>query len=200
MLVVGDPFFLARHRPLVEALRARLGDVVELPVYERALVPKAAYLTRALLAGQLWPPQRRTIRSALQRFDKEPTTFSRISRLAARSIAAIEPAPRMVLQFFSMSSPANALAPLPYAHYIDMTMAQVRRAWPPWAPFHSESRYARWLALEGASYRGAERVFTFSEATRRSVIEDYRALPERVVAVGAAGPLRKRRLARANVR
>jgi glycosyltransferase involved in cell wall biosynthesis len=41
--------------------------------------------------------------------------------------------------------------------------------------------------MEGAAYRGAERVFTFSEATRRSVIEDYGASPKQVVAVGAAG-------------
>jgi glycogen(starch) synthase len=158
-----------------------------LPIRERAIFSKVRFLTGALITGGLWPPRRSTLRAALQRFEKEPTTFARLSRLTARRIAAVDPAPGMVLQFFSMSSPALANGRLPYAHYIDMTMALVRRSWPDWAPFDCEARYQEWIALEGASYRGAERVFTFSEATRRSVIADYGARPERVVTVGAAG-------------
>ncbi len=189
VLVVGDPFFLARHRPLVDALRDRLGPdgVDELPVRDVSVVPKAAYFARAMLLGRLWPPTRATMRDRLQRFSKEPDTFSRTSRLAARRIAEYRPTPSLVLQLFSMSSPATPQAPRPYAYYLDMTMALVRRHWPPWAAFDSESRYDEWLALEGASYRGAERIFTFTEAARRSVIDDYGAQPERVVAVGAAG-------------
>ena len=189
VLVVGDPFFLARHRPLIGALQERLGDeaVSELAIKDTSLVPKALYFARALLLGRLWPPTRPTLRNRLQRFKKEPATFSRTSRSAARRIADFRPAPSLVLQLFSMSSPATLNPPYPYAHYLDMTMALVRRHWPQWAAFDSENLYREWLALEGASYRGAERVFTFTEAARRSVIDDYGAQPERVVAVGAAG-------------
>jgi glycosyltransferase involved in cell wall biosynthesis len=187
LLVVGNPFFLARHRPLIDALGKRFRSVEELPIRDRALVPKAAYVTGAILAGRLWPPRRAKMREILQRFTKEPATFARISRLTARRIAARNPAPGLVLQIFSMSSPVAGKLRCPYAHYVDMTMAQARAAWPAWAPFESQARYEAWIALEGASYRNAERVFTFSEATRRSVIDDYGARRERVVAVGAAG-------------
>jgi glycogen(starch) synthase len=189
LLIVGDPFFLARHRPLIDALRKRLGAeaVDELPIQDAAVVAKASYFARALLLGRLWPPTRATVRERLQRFSKEPKTFARKSRLAARRIAQHRPAPGLVLQLFSMSSPVTETSSLPYAYYLDMTMALVRRQWPPWAAFDSETRYEEWIALEGASYRGAERVFTFSEAARRSVIDDYGAQAERVVAVGAAG-------------
>jgi glycosyltransferase involved in cell wall biosynthesis len=72
-------------------------------------------------------------------------------------------------------------------HYIDMTMAQVARQWPKWAPFESSKVYDKWIEVEGESYRRALRVFTFSEVTRQSVITDYKVPAERVVAVGAAG-------------
>jgi glycosyltransferase involved in cell wall biosynthesis len=188
LLVVGDPFFLSRHRPLTEALAKRLAAVREVPIAEGASVREAAYLAARFASGRLWPPTRANLSAARQRFRKEPATFSRVSRLAANTLA--NERGDFVLQLFSMSSPATNGARIPYAHYIDMTMAQVRRAWPLWAPFDRERDYDAWIAREGASYRGAARVFTFSEATRRSAIADYGADPARVVAVGAAGHYR----------
>ena len=184
--VAGDPFFLARHRPLIAALAARSERLDEIAVRERAILPKLLYLCAALARGRLWPPGKPALRASLQRFRKEPATFDRLSRRAALRLADI-PCDEFVLQLFSMSSPVTPERPRRYAHYIDLTMAQVRRAWPPWAPFETDERYRAWLAREGSTYRNAERVFTFSEATRRSVIADYGARPERVVTVGAAG-------------
>ncbi len=189
LLVVGDPFFLSRHRPLTEALAKRLAAVREVPIAEGWSVREIAYLGARFVSGRLWPPTRANLSAARQRFRKEPATFSRVSRLAAETIAKERDA-NFVLQLFSLSSPASGDARIPYAHYIDMTMAQVRRAWPLWAPFDRERVYDAWIAREGSSYRGAARVFTFSEATRRSVIADYGADPARVVAVGAAGHYR----------
>ena len=186
LLVAGAPFFLDRHRPLTDALAARLASVREVPIEERAPMSKAAFLAQALLSGRLWPPTRFHAGLAMQRFAKRPATFDRLSHVAARALAETND-PAFVLQFFSMSSPVTETSHRPYAHYIDMTMAQVRVHWPAWAPFDTEAAYDAWIAREGASYRGAARVFTFSDATRRSVIEDYGADPARVVAVGAAG-------------
>jgi glycogen(starch) synthase len=186
MLVVGNPIFLARHRPLADALRKRLPSVEELPVREVAVAQKALYLARAVASGRLWPPGRAAAKKALQRFRKDAATFDRVSQLAARRLAETA-ADTFILQLFSMSSPGFGTARRRYAHYIDITMAMARRDWPPWAPFEHDRAYRDWIDREGATYRGAERVFTFSEATRRSVIEDYGARPERVVTVGAAG-------------
>jgi glycosyltransferase involved in cell wall biosynthesis len=189
LLVVGDPFFLSRHRPLTEALAKRLATVREVPIAEGWSVREMAYLGTRFAAGRLWPPTRAKLSAARQRFRKEPSSFSRLSQRAAATLAK-ERDPAFVVQLFSMSSPATAGARHPYAHYVDMTMAQVRRAWPLWAPFDRERDYDAWIACEGASYRGAARVFTFSEATRRSAIDDYGADPARVVSVGAAGHYR----------
>jgi glycosyltransferase involved in cell wall biosynthesis len=190
LLVVGDPFFLSRHRPLTEALARRLAMVREVPIAEGRTFREAAYLAQRFAAGRLWPLTRENLGEARQRFRKKPSSFDRISRLTAATIAK-ERDRAFVLQLFSMSTPVTVDAPFPYAHYIDMTMAQVRRAWPRWAPFDRERDYDAWIAREGGTYRGAARVFTFSDAARRSVINDYGADPNRVVMVGAAGTFRE---------
>jgi glycogen synthase len=185
LLIAGPPFFLARHRQLTAALRKRIANVAELPI-KTSRLEKATVLMRDGIAGRIRPPLRECLKRRLQSFAKKPSTFLQLSKLTANQIKASEPRAEFVLQLFSMSSPAGA-AHVPYAHYIDITMAMAKRAWPAWAPFQSEAEFEKWIELEGATYRGAERVFTFSEATRRSVIEDYGACAKRVVAVGAAG-------------
>jgi glycosyltransferase involved in cell wall biosynthesis len=190
LLVVGDPFFLARHRPLTEALSKRLQRVREVPISEGRSVREALYLGGRLATGKIWPISRANLGVARQRFRKESSTFSRVSRLASETITKQRDG-EFVLQIFSMFSPSPIDTAYPYAHYVDMTMAQVRRNWPAWAPFDRERDYQAWIALEGASYRGAARVFTFSKACRRSVIEDYGVDPRCVVAVGAAGNYRE---------
>jgi glycosyltransferase involved in cell wall biosynthesis len=187
LLVLGDPYFLARYSPLVDALRRQFPSVDVLPIHERAILRKLLYFAAEFFSGRLWPLRRATLSACLQRFRKQPATFSRVSRLAARLVRASSPPPSMLLQIFTMSSPVTDEAHKPYCHYIDMTMALVRRQWPAWAPYESEALYNEWIALEGRSYRNAERVFTFSESTRLSVIADYGVQPERVVTVGAAG-------------
>ncbi|MBD5604209.1 MAG: glycosyltransferase family 4 protein [Candidatus Eremiobacteraeota bacterium] len=186
LLVVGDPFFLARHRPLTRALAKRRDGVEELAVDEGVTPHEIAVLAGAFVTGRLWPPTRANAGLARQRYRKTAARFARMSERTAGAVAERSDVD-LVLHVFSMASPAAPAPAPPYAHYIDMTMAQVRRDWPPWAPFENERAYAAWIAKEGATYRGAARVFTFSEAARRSVIEDYGADPARVVAVGAAG-------------
>ncbi len=186
LLVVGDPFFLARHQPLVDALRSRLGSVEEVPVPPPGGAAKWLYLARGY-AMHPRLPVRRALGVLLQQYRKEPAMFDRTTRAAATALGAHGDAHTFALQLFSLSSPVTNERRRPYAHYVDMTMALVRRDWPAWAPYAREAGYAAWIAREGASYRCAERVFTFSEATRRSVIDDYGVRAERVVVVGAAG-------------
>jgi glycosyltransferase involved in cell wall biosynthesis len=185
LAVTGNPFFLARHRQLTAAMRKHIADVVEVPV-EKSVFEKMKWLVQDGISGRIRLPLRQSIKMRMQAFAKQPSTFQELSALTATQIKTSNPTPELVLQLFSMSSPAGA-AGVPYAHYIDITMAMAKRAWPEWAPFESDSEYGKWLELEGATYRRAERVFTFSEATRRSVIQDYGASASRVLTVGAAG-------------
>jgi glycogen synthase len=185
LLVAGNPFFLSRHRQLTAALSKHIPRVEELEILQ-STAGKATSLLRDGLCGRIRMPLRHSLKSRLQAFAKRPSTFRNLSSATAARILAATPRPDFVLQLFSMSSPAGATG-IPYAHYIDITMAMAKRGWPAWAPFESSSQLEKWLELEGASYRKAKCVFTFSEATRKSVITDYAVSADRVVAVGAAG-------------
>jgi len=189
LLVVGDPFFLDRHRPLVLAFRDHFGSVDELAVVDRAPLHRAVAGLAALVRGDLRPPLGPALRALRDHFEKRPETFARKSRATARRIAALAPAPDVVLQLFGMSSPRapGVATAIPYAHYTDFTMALVARDWPAWAPYRTSTERARWLELEGASYRGAIRAFGFAAPTVASYVADYGVAPDRAVAVGAAG-------------
>jgi glycosyltransferase involved in cell wall biosynthesis len=72
----------------------------------------------------------------------------------------------------------------PYVIYTDNTFALTRRVYPVYAAL-PEPDSQRWQQFEAEVCLGAQAVFTFSEFARRSVIEDYRCPPDRVLAVGA---------------
>jgi glycogen(starch) synthase len=186
LLVTGSPTLLTHHEPLIAALGFELGVISAVEIEDPNPIPEFVYLAREALSGKVWPPTRRQVSAARTRYAIRASTFDRLSDISAGALAT-HGRGRFALQLFSRWSPALAHVTYPYGHYIDMTMAQVRRGWPSLAPFPSPFDYQIWLDREGRSYRRAARVFTFSEATRRSVIEDYGADPERVVTVGAAG-------------
>jgi glycogen(starch) synthase len=190
ILVTGDPFFLSRHRLLIDEFTEHWPSTRELGVREQGVLRRIGFGVQSALAGRCWPPTRATLHSLRNEYLKKATTFERLSAQTEQTIAQLEPQPDFVFQFFGMSSPAVSPPTYRYSHYMDVTMAFVRRVWPAWAPFRKERDYEAWIACEGESYRGAHRIFTFTEATRRSVINDYGVDPARVVAVGAAGNYR----------
>jgi glycosyltransferase involved in cell wall biosynthesis len=87
----------------------------------------------------------------------------------------------LVMQLQAFCAPG---AGTPYAIYTDNTMALTQRLYPAWAPL-SRRLAAEWMRFEADVCNSAIAVLTFSEFARRSVIDDYGCLPERVAAVGA---------------
>jgi glycogen(starch) synthase len=185
--VVGEPFFLDRHAGLLEALRKRVRAVDRIPLVDRPLLHAARFALGEVLRGAAWTPSPGTLRRLRDRFEKDPATFVRRSRISERMLAAATQKPDLVVQIGSLWSPNLSGSALPYAHYIDVTTAMVRRYWPQWLPYDRDATLEAWLSLEGASYRGAFRVFTFTRAARDSLIRDYGVDPERVATVGTAG-------------
>jgi glycosyltransferase involved in cell wall biosynthesis len=66
--------------------------------------------------------------------------------------------------------------------YHDQSVAMVERMWPEWLPRNFPKFRDRFLELERASLQAKDLVFTYSEVTRRSMIDDY-ALPSHKVMV-----------------
>ena len=178
LVVTGDRFFLDRHRPLLSALagfaqidRVEAGNLAEwlpLRVYNR--------LTRGTgMHDRLLPP------------DPDPLNFSVRSRLMRRRLAKLPVRPDLVLHVFCSFAPQWDAAPPPYTMYLDYTMAQAIREYPPWADFHSPRRRARWLAFETRAYRHAKHIFTMTQAARTAVVDDYGVDETRVTVVGSGG-------------
>lgn len=189
LLVVGDTFFLERHRPLIEALREHFSVVDELRVVDPDRLAPIRFALGALLRGELRPPIRPALRRIRERFEKRPATFVRKSRATARRISALRPRPDVVLHVFGMSAPfdSSEKATVPYAFLADATMALAARTWPAWAPYDGTETGKRWIALEGTAYRQALATFAFSAAARDSFVADYGVEPGRAIVVGAAG-------------
>jgi len=69
----------------------------------------------------------------------------------------------------------------PHFVYIDYTMKLAEREYPPWVRFFSEEDKSLWLKLETETFRNATKIFTFSNHTQKSVINDYGINEEKVV-------------------
>ncbi|WP_338667638.1 glycosyltransferase family 4 protein [Pseudodesulfovibrio methanolicus] len=70
--------------------------------------------------------------------------------------------------------------------YHDQNVAMVERLWPDWMPRRFSRLRERFYELERASMQAKDMVFTYSECTRRSMIEDYGLPPERVMVAPTA--------------
>lgn len=115
---------------------------------------------------------------ALSRAIKSHGVFACRSRLAARRLAQLTVKPDVILQIGGLFAPGRT--DIPYATFNDFTTALAQREYPAWAPFPSPAAARRWFDGETALYQRAARVFTLSDHTRASMINDFSVPPERV--------------------
>jgi glycosyltransferase involved in cell wall biosynthesis len=110
------------------------------------------------------------------------------SRHLGAALAALEPAPDVVLQNGALFAPGLP-ARFPYVLLVDHTraLAEASPAYPR-AGVGPPLRYgSAWFARERACYQGAAGIAAFSEHVARSCVRDYGVPRERVTLVGA-GP------------
>jgi glycosyltransferase involved in cell wall biosynthesis len=112
--------------------------------------------------------------------------FDLHARRAGEKLAALRPAPDLVLQNGAILSPG--LPPrLPYALLVDHTTALAVRS-PPWPQLGLRAPPdlgPGWRAREEAVYRGARLVACFSAHVAGSLVADYGVPRERIAVVGA---------------
>ncbi len=141
---------------------------VRLPVLKHLALSAARY-------GPLWYQHRWNTEYA----------FDLHSRRADRALAALRPAPDLVLQNGALLSPG--LPPrFPYVLLVDHTRALGMRS-PPWPQYGlgAPPEYGPgWRAREEAVYRGARLVACFSAHVADSLVEDYGVKRDRIAVVG----------------
>ena len=115
-----------------------------------------------------------------------PFAFDLHSRRAGEALAALRPAPDVVLQNGALFAPGRPPR-LPYVLLLDHTRALGMRARPfPEAGLLPPVDYGpEWREREARTYRGARALATFSANAARSLDDDYGVDPNRVTVVGA---------------
>ena len=176
---------------VADALRARghavrlvdaTGDLEPRDPVTRRLRPRPAVAVHLALAAAQFG------RLALVHRWNTPYAFDRHAARAGARLAALDPAPDLVLQNGALFSPGEPPRQ-PYALLLDYTSAL--------ASSHSQAgdRLAgllpppdlgpAWRAREARVYRGAQLLATFSENTAASLVRDYGVDPHRIRVVGA---------------
>lgn len=108
---------------------------------------------------------------------------TRRTETVQRALAHHQGSCDLIMQLQTLCAPGFDRAGIPYAIYTDNTMALTQRLYPAWAPLSAKAA-AWWMQYEAEIFRSAVAVFTYSEFTRRSVIDDYGTSAHNVVAVG----------------
>jgi alpha-maltose-1-phosphate synthase len=109
--------------------------------------------------------------------------FRRRSAIAERELRRRAGQYDLIVQLHTIFAPGRLDAGRPYVLHTDNTYKLSERYFPQWAPLRGRARDA-WVALEGATYRGAAFLFPRSEFLRRSLIDGYGCDPARVIRVG----------------
>lgn len=166
-------------RPRLDGALGLTSQVVDVQDHRR--------LSREALLGAPWSNVWPMVRQAGPRGLLDPRStvgfrfstarsYEHRSAIARRRLAELRPA--FALQTQTMFD--AAVPGLPLFIYTDHTMLANRR----YAhPSEDVSRRREWIALEAATYRAAQRIFTTSEFTRTSLLEDYDIAPDAVVNV-----------------
>ena len=127
LVVTSDAFFLPRYKFLFETMSQYLESLECLPSGE--LYESQIQKTLMNIRYGITYLVSRTRASKLR---KNPQTFIARSRQTERKIRQLEYKPDFVFHFYSMYCPFWDKFDIPYALYLDYTMALSQRTWSVW--------------------------------------------------------------------
>jgi len=181
LLVTGQQGFLTRYHLLFESLARRIDQVrylsyeeVSNTLFDRAVnksLRKIAYRISYRLGDNLFYKSARVFRSRARKIE------ARIHRSAEK--------PDLILHVFSTSCPQWIRHEVPYAMYLDYTMALAARNWQPWTPFGKRG-YQAWMGCETHAYQKARHLFCMSNLVNTSLIQDYGIGANNISVVGGS--------------
>lgn len=116
----------------------------------------------------------------VERFYKSAYATRLRSANATRVLRSLPQRPDLLLQVHALFEQSDA----PSVLYVDCTHAQSASLWPAWNPLRGRA-LREWYRREQETYSAARHMFTFSKATRASLIGDYGIDPEKVTVTGA---------------
>ncbi|MGA7954598.1 MAG: glycosyltransferase family 4 protein [Gloeobacterales cyanobacterium] len=187
LLVTGENVFIDRRKFLFVEMANQLKNIEFLPRemewYEKKYIKqfiKAFYTMRMLSRSK-----------ANSLFEKNAGAFILKSKRSEHRISQLERTPDYVFHIFGTYSPFWERSDIPYAVYLDYTMALAEKAWTPWATFSSRKERDAWLKCETQLYQRSHHLFVMSDIVKNSLIEDYRIDARKITTVGLSSIFRE---------
>ncbi len=169
-----------RFHGILHELARHIPEIVHFPAGIKMAGWRAKLINRLYRNGsseEIWHKKQRSIFSYRAR-----------SAYAEEQILAHEPVPDLCLQMLQHFCPFMISRTLPYVIYMDYTMAQAAERYPLWTRGRSKLQLAAHIRDEGIALRHARHLFTFTENTRRFVIERFGIAEDSVTTVGVGCP------------
>lgn len=182
ILVSGESIFIERRQALISELANYVDYVNLLPRnsewYETRLI---TLLIKAYYAVRIG-----SIINAHSLFQKNQKAFTIKSKRAEYQISQLKSAPDLVLHLFSTYAPFWRRSDIPYAMYLDYTMALAEKNWRPWASFLNVRERNAWFEHEQRAYSRSKHLFVMSNIVKESLITEYRIDAEKITVVGSS--------------
>jgi starch synthase len=118
-----------------------------------------------------------------------PWAFEQRTAIAEKFLESWDGKFDLIVQLHSLYAPGDVSRNRPFVIVTDNTYLNSLRYWPEWVPAVSTQMRQEWLELETEVFKAAKNIFTWSEFTRQSFINDYSIPAERVITVGAGANL-----------
>jgi glycogen synthase len=186
LVITGRKHFLDRYEGFSNALSSHFDGVKTLPtgkVLNLHPMSIGARLAHGTLFENFFGPY--------MSYDaNHPRGYVLRSRQTEKKIKSLSLKPDFVIHLFSLFGPFWNDFSIPYAMYLDYTMALGRENWPLWAPFRSDRDYERWIAHEKRSYDQSQLLFTMGHNCKNSLVNDYGIPAEKIHVVGSSGNFR----------
>lgn len=186
ILVTGENIYIDRHQFLFSEMAKHLNTVEFLPRetewFEKKIIRqliKSFYTIRMLSRSR-----------ANSLFEKNEKAFILKSQHSERRISQLEQTPDYVFHIFGTYSPFWKRSDIPYAVYLDYTMALAKKAWTPWATFSSTKEQDAWFKRETQLYERSHHLFTMTDLVKNSLIKDYGIDAQKITTVGLASIFR----------
>jgi glycogen synthase len=186
VVITGRKHFLNRYKGFANALSRHFDTVTTLPtgkVLNLHPMSVSARLAHGTRFEEFFGPY--------MSYDaNHPRGYVLRSRQTEKKIKSLSLKPDFVIHLFSLFGPFWDDFSIPYAMYLDYTMALGRENWPLWAPFRSDRDYERWIAHEKRSYDKSQLIFTMGNNCKNSLVKDYNIPAEKIHVVGSSGNFR----------
>ena len=182
IVITGKPMFIHRHQGLFKALSKHFDS---LECIETGNIYSSKVIRKLMKA--LYCINQGISLDKVDNFYKNHQAYIKASKQTEKKIRQLNYTPDLVFHLFSTCRPFWESSDIPYAIYLDYTMALAVKNYAPWNPFTKYQEFVDWFECEKKGYEQAKYLFTMSPLVKSSLVEDYGIQPTKITAVGASG-------------